>query len=397
MNVSTSLPKNLELAVGEAVLAKVKADHGDTTSGPVSNDLKAEYNRLLGEAMAAAAYDLKLRAGTPTTKAEIEAFAKKVADDTVPAPFHPSTAATVLSLDKPLTLGKAERTEIATKMAVCPFMGSKAMELPIYGSKENPLVKVEDVIQAAGEGTLGKEVLRVFAEGNHSKMLGGSGKLDAQCPQGFMSLHLLGSQGSGPGRQKILHGDDPKEIGTGHLRPENFARLAAFGNADGTITLEQLGKAIGTRMFEERDDPNVKVWGAKVFGLLGIDFAKAFTAAAPALFEEAKERLLKKPTLGGPAEVDFLQKLTKFTGENTMIASSGEWGLIGAFFSHAPGVKQPDGTLHIPLDQLQAAFLKKELPAGSDGWTKNASDWVHATTSILLAAAHEYHHLQKSA
>lgn len=395
LNTNTTLPPDLQRAVGEAVLHKVKQDHGDTTPGPVAGDLHLEYNRLLGEAMEAAAFALQQRASLPTGKAEIAAFASKVAADTVPTPFHPSAATLPLQLDKPLELSKTERLGIATKMAVCPFMGSKAAtDLPIYGSKDNPLVKVEDVIKSAGEGSLGEAVLRVFAEGNHSKMLGPSGKLDQDCPQGFMSLHLLGSQGAGPGRQKILHGDDPTEIGTGHLRPENFARLKTFADADGTIGAEGLGKAIGTRMFEERDDPNLKVWGAKVFALLGIDFAKAFTAAGPALFEEAKERFTNAPTLGGPAEVDFLQKLTKFTGENTLIASSGEWGLIGAFFEHAPGVKQADGTLKIPMDQLEAAFLKKELPAGADSWEKNASGWVRATTQILLAAAKEYHHLK---
>lgn len=140
-------------------------------------------------------------------------------------------------------------------------------------------------------------------------------------------------------------------------------------------------------MFEERDDPNVKVWGAKVFTLLGIDFAKAFTAAGPALFEEAKERFTKAPTLGGPAEVEFLQKLTKFTGENTLIASSGSGASLGAFFENAPGVKQADGSLKIPVDQLEAAFLQEGAAGRRGQLEKNASGWVHSTTQILLAAA----------
>lgn len=392
LNRANQLPLALKLAVGDAVRQKVKSEHGDTAPGPVSGALRLEYDRLLGEALEAAAVALEQRTSPAMSKAEIEAFASAVAADAVPTPFHPSMVSTSLQLDTALELTNAQRLTVATKMAVCPFIGSKtATDLPIYGSKDNPLAKVADVIKSAGPGSLGEAVLRIFAEGNHSKMLGPSGKLDKSCPEGFMSLHLLGSQGSGPGRQKILHGDDPTEIGAGHLRPENFERLKSFANADGTIGTEGLGKAIGRRMFEERDDPHVKVWGAKVFGLLGIDFAKAFSAAGPALFEEA----IGTPALGGPAEVEFLQKLTKFSGDNTLVASSGEWGLIGAFFENAPGVKQADGTLKIPVKYLEAMFLKKELPAGADDWEKNGSGWAQATTRILLAAAKEYHRLTK--
>lgn len=132
LNTTPQLPPDLQRAVGEAVLHKVKQDHGDTSPGPVAGDLHAEYNRLLGEAMEAAAFALQQRASPPTSKAEIAAFASKVAMDSVPAPFHPSAAALPLELEKPLELSKTERLGIATKMAVCPFMGSKAAtDLPI--------------------------------------------------------------------------------------------------------------------------------------------------------------------------------------------------------------------------------------------------------------------------
>lgn len=164
--------------------------------------------------MEAAAFALQQRASLPTSKAEIAAFASKVATIILSRrrfiPRRPrcrSSSTSPSSWARPSVSGSRPRWR-------CSSTGSKAAtDLPIYGSKDNPLVKVEDVIASAGAGSLGEAVLRVFAEGNHSKMLGASGKLDQDCPQGFMSLHLLGSQGWGPGRQKILHGDDPTEIG----------------------------------------------------------------------------------------------------------------------------------------------------------------------------------------
>lgn len=176
LNRANQLPLALKLAVGDAVRQKVKSEHGDTAPGPVSGALRLEYDRLLGEALEAAAVALEQRTSPAMSKAEIEAFASAVAADAVPTPFHPSMVSTSLQLDTALELTNAQRLTVATKMAVCPFIGSKtATDLPIYGSKDNPLAKVADVIKSAGPGSLGEAVLRIFAEGNHSKMLGPSG------------------------------------------------------------------------------------------------------------------------------------------------------------------------------------------------------------------------------
>ena len=89
------------------------------------------------------------------------------------------------------SLSQLDLQEVATKEATCPFMGPAVAQgsLKVHGSKINPLARVEDVkkLGNSGGGDLGN-VLAVFAEGNHTLMLGASGQLDTPTPLGMFSL-----------------------------------------------------------------------------------------------------------------------------------------------------------------------------------------------------------------
>ena len=149
---------------------------------------------------------------------------------------------------------EADRETIRTQLAICPFMGSAtAGDIPIYGSLEDPLVKIDDVVALgnAGGGDLG-HVLAFFARGGHSRSLGASGALDEPTPEGFMSLHLITSKGSHHGASNILR-PDPTVLRGGKLNVGEFERLGRdFAGLDGQLSTKEIGRYIGQKV---RDDP----------------------------------------------------------------------------------------------------------------------------------------------
>ena len=88
------------------------------------------------------------------------------------------------------------------------------------------------------------------------------------------------------------------------------------------------------------------------------------------------------------------EKLTKLAGENNLVGSSGEFGLLFAFLVNKPGAKQFDGEPAISLEDLNAMFVDKRLPDGWKTWKKTRKDWVINTTALLISAGKEYHSLK---
>jgi hypothetical protein len=291
--------------------------------------------------------------------------------------------------DNALTLDPQTRDRMVEMKVTCPFLGSLVHQdlLAVREAPDNPLAAIDDVRLRGNEGAsdLG-DLLVFFAEGNHAFMRGSSGlALDAPVPAGLFSLELPGSQGSHPGHSGILQGD-PKTLASGRLRQADFDRLAAFAT-DGFLKRSEVGRFIAQNL---RRDPNAKVAQATVAELLAHDLAGA-VAAISAKVVSMISAIGTGTNRSSNGAVE--QKLTRLLGEDNLVGSSGEFGLLFAFLSNAPATKQLNGEPALSLDHVRAMFISKELPEGWKTWKKSRVDWVVHTTALLVSAAKEYHRL----
>ena len=86
-------------------------------------------------------------------------------------------------------------------------------------------------------------------------------------------------------------------------------------------------------------DPKSKVFGRSVAGLLARDLAHFVEAAGLDLLE----RLHGASKEGVHRDLD--QKLTKLAGEDNLVGSCGEFGLLFAFLANSPHTQKVDGEL----------------------------------------------------
>ena len=93
---------------------------------------------------------------------------------------------------------------------------------------------------------------------------------------------------------------------------------------------------------------------------------------------------------------DVEEKLTKLLGEDNLVGSVGEFGLLFAFLANKPGAKQIDGEPALAVQDLEAMFLRKRLPEGWETWKKLRKDWVTNTTGLLISAGKEYRELTRA-
>ena len=98
---------------------------------------------------------------------------------------------------------------------------------------------------------------------------------------------------------------------------------------------------------------------------------------------------------GDAAHRDLEQKLTKVLGEDNLVGSSGEFGLMFAFLANKPGAKEVDGEPAVSLEDLRSMFIDKRFPNGWKSWRKTRLDWVINTTSLMVSAGKEYLALQR--
>jgi hypothetical protein len=279
-----------------------------------------------------------------------------------------------------IELSAEQRKRIATKKATCPFLGSAVSggDLGVRNSAERPLAAVEDIVALgdSGGGDLGRRVLKLFAIGNHSRMPDPSGEHSLPTPAGMMSLDLAGSQGAHPGHSGILLGD-PSTPDAGRFSADDFERLARHADADGRISMQAVGAFIAENLAR---DPDSKVFpigrlAGDLFGLAG----------------EIGDGLIAR-LLGRPSERDqvvLLEKLTKLGGEDNLVGSAGEFGLLFAFLAHRPEPEQ-EGDRGIRLQDVEEMFVHHRFPTGWEQWPKQAVDWIHATTSITASATTAY-------
>ena len=283
-------------------------------------------------------------------------------------------------------LGADEKTFVVERKATCPFIGSAIAQgdLAVRNDARNPLASIEDVrtLGNSGGGDLG-DLLVFFASGNHALMRGDL-RLDTPAPANLFSLEFPGSQGSHPGHSGILQGD-PETLDSGRLSESDFARLTARAQ-DGAIKRSDVGRFIAENLAR---DPRSKVLDRKTVELLASDLVNVVQSGLGfigSIFGSNKEE----------SHRDLEEKLTKLLGEDNLVGSAGEFGLLFAFLAHKPGARKVSGEPAVEVADLRTMFIDKRLPDGWESWKKLRVDWVTNTTGLLIAAAKEYRKLKGS-
>ncbi len=291
--------------------------------------------------------------------------------------------------NKVVELSGDEKSLLVERKATCPFIGSAVAQgkLAVRNDAKDPLASIEDVrrLGNTGGGDLG-DLLAVFASGNHAFMQGDSGKLDKRVPSGLFSLEFPGSQGSHPGHSGILQGD-PQIPGSGRLSDPDFARLTSRAK-DGWIKRSDVGRFIAENLLK---DARSKVFGKNTSALLASDLVRFVETIGPALMS----KLFKSDEDASTAHRDLEEKLTRLLGEDNLVGSAGEFGLLFALLANKPGTKEIDGEPAVAVQDLKAMFVDKRLRDGWESWKKTRVDWVKNTTGLLISAAKEYRTLRR--
>jgi hypothetical protein len=276
-----------------------------------------------------------------------------------------------------LSLTPQQRAEIARKKTTCPFIGPavKTGALAVLNSSERPMARIEEVAHLGdmGGGDLGRHVLSIFARGNHNRLPDANGKFEAQTPEGLFSLDFPGSQGAHAGDSDILL-DDPDLLDSGRFSPADFERLARHADNNGMLTMSAVGAFIAENL--ARDD------AAKVLPVGQI------TRDLGSVFDEIGDSILAilNPNRMREEEQTLVEKLTKLAGEDNLVGSAGEFGLLFAFFANRPKNATQSNVDGIPITDVKLMMSDMEFPEGWDTWPKHASDWVHATLTIAFSA-----------
>jgi hypothetical protein len=278
-------------------------------------------------------------------------------------------------------------SDIVEKRVTCPFLGPAVATgaLPVRNDAGNPLASVEDVrrLGNAGGGDLG-DLLVLFAAGNHALMRGPQNQLDVTVPNDLFSLELPGSQGSHPGHSGILQGD-PGQLASGRFSEADFARLAAHAK-ERLLKRSDVGRFIAANLHR---DPHAKVFEANVARLLLIDAASVVASAGSTVIQ----RLFGSDSTMNAAHRGLKERITKLMGEDNLVGSAGEFGLLFAFLANSPRSTDNDEPA-VSLDDVRSMFVEKRLPDGWESWEKTQWTWLRNTTGLLVSAASAYHELK---
>jgi hypothetical protein len=277
----------------------------------------------------------------------------------------------------PVSLPQEERIEIAEKMATCPFVGTAVAigQLQVLNTAENPLAYIGEIARLGdlGGGDLGTHVLKLFARGNHSSWVAPMDDVGTPMPTGTFSLQFGGSQGAHAGHSGILL-DDPREVSCGRFDQDEFKRLADHADRNGRLSIDSIGEFIAENL--KLDRPNrPKAQVLPLSQLMG---------GTIRLLNEFKDVVL-----GGDEQesTDAISALTKLLGEDHLVASAGEWGLLFAFLKNSPKSDDRD----IALSDVEEMFVAKRFPTGWETWEKTALSWVIATLRLTKNATLAYH------
>jgi hypothetical protein len=176
--------------------------------------------------------------------------------------------------------------------------------------------------------------------------------------------------------------EDPLRLNSGRFSESNFQRLARRANSEGFITLSSVAEFIAENLHL---DPNAKVFGAAVLRGLGRDLVHFVESAGLDLLAH-----VRRSDDASAAHRDLEEKFTTLTGEDNLVGSCGEFGLLFAFFANRPGAKEIAGEPTLLLDDLRLMFVEKRLPDGWDTWKKTRRDWLINSTALMISAGRAY-------
>jgi len=173
---------------------------------------------------------------------------------------------------------------------------------------------------------------------------------------------------------------------SGRLSEVDFARLTSRVT-DGWIKRSEVGRFIAENLL---NDPKSKVFGKNTAALLAGDLAEFVETTGLRLMS----KLFGSDEDAGTTHRDMEEKLTKLAGEDNLVGSAGEFGLLFAFLVNKPGAREVGGEPAVAVEDLQSMFVDKRLPGGWKTWKKSRIDWVRNTTSLLISAGSEYRSLK---
>ena len=151
-------------------------------------------------------------------------------------------------------------------------------------------------------------------------------------------------------------------------------------------SVRNVGRFIAENLIK---DPRSKVADLNIAELLAHDVIELMGTAASALTKLFGFR-------EGATQRDVEEKLTRLTGEDNLVGSAGEFGLLFAFLANRPGARQIDGEPAVSVEDLNLMFVEKRLPSGWELWKKSRLDWVINTTGLLISAGKEYAALKRT-
>ncbi len=290
----------------------------------------------------------------------------------------------------PLSLNEPGKKTLVETKATCPFIGGAITDraLVVRNNAATPMASIEDVrrLGNAGGGDLG-DLLAIFAAGNHAHTHDPTGAIIDTAPQGLFFLDFPASQGSHAGHSGILQGD-PKMRDSGRLSRADLARLTQRAT-DGWLKRSDVGHFIAENLIK---DPNAQVFGANVAKLLVRDLTEFANTIGPFW----SKKLFGSDEESAAAHRTADEKLTRLLGEDHLLGSAGEFGLLFAFFAQRPGAQEIDGEPAISVRDIEYMFVDKHLPSGWQTWRKTRIDWVRNTVALAVSAAGAYHKLKRT-
>jgi hypothetical protein len=182
---------------------------------------------------------------------------------------------------------------------------------------------------------------------------------------------------------------DPGMPGSGRFSSTDFQRLLSRAEG-GFITRTSVASFIAENLVR---DPGSKVFGRNVIGLLARDLLDFVSTVGPAFLR----RLRGTPEQSAAAHRELLEKFTKVLGEDNLVGSAGEWGLLFAFLVNKPGAPHIDDEPAIAVADLHSMFVEMKFPDGWETWKKSRLDWVTNTTALTVSAGREYLRLKRTA
>ena len=176
-------------------------------------------------------------------------------------------------------------------------------------------------------------------------------------------------------------------VGVANRRPKipDYQRFTSLG-IDGLSKRSDVGEFIAENLHR---DAKSKAFGASVLGLLAHDLGQFVASAGPDLLE----RLRRSNDKSFYRELD--EKLTRLTGEDNLVGSSGEYGLLLLSSTNSPRTKELDGEPALSLEDIESMFVHKRFPEGWESWKKTRVDWVSNSTALMVSAGEVYLALQR--